>query len=153
MQIIFNNTPIATSPMEGGTDAVEGFLPKRKINVQDDEFMRVTDSDPQSRGNRKRSLTGTITPAAFDDRGTAASALLLYLDTFPDQGPLKIIVGGKETTYANAVLEAVDGVKRLGVTIAVSLSFRTGPGKDTTAPLNDGNGNNLNDGNGTNLHA
>lgn len=152
MQITFAGTIIAQEPTEGGTDAITGFMPKRKANVQWAEPLRATDAVPFARVNRKRSLTGTITPGQFGSLATAATKLLLNFDTLPDSGALIISVGGTNFNFGDAVLESVDAVKRNGVTVIYTLTFQVGPGSNTgSSSLLDDLGNPLTDNTGANL--
>lgn len=131
MQITFAGTIIAREFSDGGTDAVDGFLPKRTPNLQWGEALRGTDAAPLAgRANRKRSLAGTITLQPFADEGSALQAALLYLDDLPDVGGLIIRESGRETTFDSASIDY--SIKRHGVTVTASITFSVGPGKDTT---------------------
>lgn len=154
MQLTFAGTIIGQEPTEGGKDAIQGFLTKRRANVQWAEFLRSTDAEPLARFNRRRALTGTITYGAFSTLSDAMQKLLLNYDSLPDSGPLQILVGGEATAFGNAVLESVDAVKRMGVTVSATLTFQVGVGTNTgTSNLTDQNGNNLTDENGNPLTA
>lgn len=149
MQITFAGTIIAQEATEGGTDSVTGFMPKRRAAVQWSEYLRAMDGTPRARGNRKRSLTGTIVYGAFSTLSDAAQKLLLNYDSLPDSGPLVLLVGGMNTSFGLAVLESVDAVKRQGVTVSAKLTFQVGPGTNTGTPsLVDGSGGGITDGSG-----
>jgi hypothetical protein len=151
MQIKFAGQIIAQDPANGGLDAIQGFVPTRKSNTQWAEYLRAKDAVPINRGNRKRTITGKITPTPYDDYGTAVQALLLFLDTLPDTGPLLIQAGTKSTVFANASFDSVTEVKINGISIAVSLTFLTGPGNDYSTPIQDESGNPIQDESGSNI--
>jgi len=152
MQITFAGTLIAQEATEGGTDTVTGFMPKRHAIVEWAEFIRAPNATPLARFNRRRSLTGTITPGPFPDLASAAQKLLLNLDALPDSGVLILQIGGTNFTFGLAVLESIEAVKRMGVTVAATLTFQVGPGLNSgSTTLTDGTGNPLTDDHGNPL--
>ena len=154
MQITFAGTIIAQEPTEGGTDSIQGFMTKRRANVQYPAYIRATDDLPIARLNRKRSLSGTIVYGPFSTLSAAAQKLLLNYDSLPDFGPLIITIGGVNTAFGIAVLEVCEAVKRQGVTVSANLTFVVGPGTNTgTSGLTDQDGNPLTDENGNPLTA
>jgi hypothetical protein len=126
MQITFAGIVIANPPSMGGFQAVTGFLPQKKSNLQWGEFLRAQDAVPFARGNRKRTLAGTITQE-YDSLGAAVQAALTYLDGLPDAGILIIAEAGVSTLFAAAVLTDLK-VRRVGVTVMADLTFAVGPG-------------------------
>lgn len=152
MQITFAGTIIAQEPTEGGQDAIQGFMTKRKANVQYPDYIRAKDDVPIARLNRRRTLTGTIVYGPFSTLSAAAQKLLLNYDALPDSGPLLITVGGISTIFGVAILETCDAVKRQGVTVSSTLTFQVGPGLNIGGGvLTDENGVDLTDQNGINL--
>lgn len=152
MQLTFAGTIIAREPTEGGTDAIEGFIGKRRSLVQVAELIRVTDSPLYPRFNRRRTLTGTITYGAFSTLSAAMQKLLLNYDSLPDLGTLQILVGGETTLYSVAILESPDAKKRMGVTVSATLTFQIGVGLNIgNGILTDESGNDLTDQSGNNL--
>jgi hypothetical protein len=132
MQLIFAGTSIANDPNTGGTDAIEGFLGKRRSAIQRVGYLRAPNLFPMSRFQRARTLTGTITPEAYPTLDAACQAMLLFLDTLPDFGVLQVVSGAKTTVYAQACIGAVDAVTRKGVMLKVTVNFEVGPGYDST---------------------
>jgi len=137
MQIIFAGVTIAKDPSFGGTDGILGFmLPKGKQNVQIAEFMRAADAVPIGRGNRKRTLTGQISPKPSPTLGAAMLARMAVYDNLPQTG---ILILQESTTVVTcmAVLETFDEVKEQmeGVSFAHSLVFQVGKISDISADV------------------
>jgi hypothetical protein len=131
MQITFAGTVIAQEPDFLGFDAVQGFrLPKRQVNQTWDEFLRGADAIPQSRSpNRKRILSGTITPAPADSQAEALLLLGSTYDNLPDKGVLIVQIGTAVITYSDAVLQSPEELEDpQGFSYGFRLSFAVGPG-------------------------
>jgi len=126
MQITFADQIIAQEPPEGGFDAVTGFIPNRKSNLQWREGLQLAEALPKARFNRKRTLAGTVT-LCYANEAAAAQGVLLFMDVIPDEGALKVLAYGAETTFAKAVITDVSA-SRLGITVFAKLTFAVGPG-------------------------
>jgi len=133
MQMTFADRVIAQESLEGGFDAVTGFIPTRKSNVQWMEGLQLAEALPRARYNRKRTLAGQIV-RCYATELAAAQAVLMYLDDLPDDGPLVLFAYGATTTFARAVLNDVSAT-RLGITVFAKLSFAVGPGIISDVPI------------------
>jgi hypothetical protein len=137
MQIIFAGIPLASEPYDGGTDGVLGFaLPVPAQIIQDIDAIRAADSYPQARGNRKRTISGTIwrKPAT-----TLAEAMLLrqqWYESLSWQGGALVLTEDTTiTTFAVAVLEKIDIADNTeGVGYGLAFTFRVGPPSFTSNP-------------------
>ena len=130
MIITYNGTEIARSPGDGGFDAIEGFMPDVNPNSQWGEFLRGPDAVSYDRGNRKRTLSGTITPPSYSDLGTATQAALLFGNTWPGRAGLIIVAGSRVTSFPGATVKF--SVKRIGTTVMATVTFSVGVGADVT---------------------
>jgi len=88
--------------------------------------LQLTDALPKARFNRKRTLAGGIT-LCYANEAAAAQGVLLFMDIIPDEGSLKVLSYGAETTFAKAVITDVTAT-RIGITVFAKLTFAVGPG-------------------------
>lgn len=79
---------------------------------------------PTARGNRARTLGGTVT-RTFDTHAEAAAFWAKHGDTLPNSGDLVVSVGGTAVaTWSGAVLEMVSAPPPTGVSVTITYSFR-----------------------------
>lgn len=79
---------------------------------------------PTARGNRARTLSGTVV-GTFDSHALAATYWATHGDALPNSGDLVVSVDGSTiATWAGAVLESVAVAPPVGVSVSVSYTFR-----------------------------
>ena len=131
MQILYGGIQIALERPQG-TDGVLGFqVPKGTQNVQWIEALRGADAYPVARGNRKRTVTGSIFPAPLATLDAAMLAREQFYELLPLSGPLVLAEGTTITTFAQAVLQDIDMVEEVtaGVSFGLKFIFVTGAPK------------------------
>jgi len=156
MQITYGGKPIATEP-PAGTDGVLGFMvPRGEQNFQWMEGLRAADSYPIARFNRKRTISGSIYPAALTTLAAALQARTQFYENLPASGPLVIQQDAQVETFNYAVLQTIEVLEAVteGVSYGLKFSFLVGPPGANTANnvlqtgsgsgvLEDGRGNEL----------
>lgn len=81
---------------------------------------------PTARGNRARTLGGSVTHG-FDTHAEAVAFWAKHGDSLPNSGDLVVSVGGvAQATWAGAVLESVTAPPPVGVSVTVTYAFRLG---------------------------
>lgn len=79
---------------------------------------------PTARGNRARTLSGTVV-ATFDTEALAATYWATHGDALPNFGDLVVSVGGTPiATWAGAILESVSVAPPVGVSVTATYVFR-----------------------------
>lgn len=79
---------------------------------------------PAARGNRSRTLGGSVTHG-FDTHAEAVAFWAKHGDSLPNSGDLVVSVGGvAQATWAGAVLESVTAPPPMGVSVTVTYQFR-----------------------------
>ncbi len=156
MKVIFNGTQIAADFADGGTDNVQGFtVDEAEQLVQEVARPRAKEMAYYPRGNRKRSISGTVTLAPSATLGAAMATRATLYDGLPSTGALVTVQGVNVTTWANAILRSYKRIKMGGVAHGFTLMFvPNGPAIETTlltvlgtgsggAVLGDGHGGKL----------
>lgn len=134
MKVIFNGVPLASDYSDGGFEAVQGFtVDEAEQVIQSVQYLRDTDETDYPRYNRKRTLSGTIIPAAAPTLDAAMKARATLYDSLPSQGALVTIQGVEVITWPNAILRSYKKLTLAGVSYGFTLTFSpNGPGVPST---------------------
>jgi hypothetical protein len=125
MQVTYAGQVIATEPDQGGLDGIQDFTPGGgKQLTQASTPTRATDAQTFPRGNRKRSITGSVILSTQADLETALRLRGSFYDGLPPVGDLVLILGETTLTYAGAVLEMCEVLKnQQGVSVGFKFTF------------------------------
>jgi hypothetical protein len=124
MKITYGTAAIGTEPDFLGLDTLAGFTVDGEQLFQWMQRLRAADDVPIPRGNRRRTIEGSVMLATQPSLQAASVLRSSYYDGLAVQGDLVVTVGTQVMTWAASMLKSCTGIKGTGKNEGVTVGFQ-----------------------------